>query len=87
MSKKEFRKVSFINWIITLILSAIPAFNIVFFLFTIGCARNPSKKTFAVAALVLTLIATIALCVLVFAFGETVAQWANELLATAEAAV
>lgn len=81
MSKKEIRKVSFINWVITLIFSAIPGVNIIFFLFTIGCARNASKRSYAVAALVLTLIFTIAACVMVFCFGDTVAEWANKLTA------
>lgn len=83
MSRKEIRKVSFINWVITLIFSVIPGVNIIFFLFTIGCAVNPSKKSYAVAALVLTLIVTIALCVLLFCFGDTVAKWANELTSAA----
>jgi len=88
MSKKEIRKVSFFNWFLTLIFSAIPAVNILFFIITIGCARNPSKRTYAVAALVLTLIVLIALCVGVFCFGDTIAKWANDVIATSkEAAV
>lgn len=86
MSKKEIRKVSFINWFITLIFSAVPVVNILFFIITIGCARNPSKRSYAVAALVLTLITLIALCVAVFCFGDTIAKWANDLLAEVPAA-
>ena len=80
MSKKNVQKISFVNWLITLIFSIIPGLNLVFFLFTMCCARNPSKKSYAVAAFVLTLIILIGLGVLLFGFGENVAAWATELL-------
>ena len=84
MSKKELRKVSFFNWIITLILTLIPGVNIVYLIFSAAFASAPSKKTYSAAALVLTLVVYITLCVLVFGYGETVVKWAEALLATAE---
>lgn len=87
MSKeKNVRKVSFFNWVITLIFSVIPGVNLLFFIGTSMFARNPSKRTYAVAALVLTLIVLIALCVGVIFFGNEVVEWAEKVLEEAEAA-
>ncbi len=82
MSKESrgVRRVSFLNWFFTLILSAIPGVNILFFIITIAAAHNASKKSFAVAALVLSLLVLIAACALVFFFGDAFVRWAEELL-------
>lgn len=85
MSKeKNVKKVSFFNWVVTLIFSIIPGVNLLFFIGTSMFARNPSKRTYAVAALVLTLIALIALCVGVIFFGNEVVEWAEKALEEAE---
>lgn len=82
MSKENrgVRRVSFLNWFFTLIASAIPGVNILFFVITIASARNASKKSFAVAALVLSLLTLIAACALVFFFGDEFVRWAENLL-------
>ena len=89
MSKegKGVKKVSFFNWFVTLILSLIPGVNLLFFIFTIAGARNASKRTFAVAALVLSLIILIALCVSVIFFADEFADWAQKVLDTQKASV
>ena len=81
MSKENrgVRRVSFLNWFFTLIVSAIPGVNILFFVITIAAARNASKKSFAVAALVLSLLLLIAACALVFFFGNDFVRWAENL--------
>lgn len=85
MSKeKNVKKVSFFNWFITLVFSLIPGVNLIFFIGTGMFARNPSKRTYAVAALVLTLIILIALCVGVIFFGNEVVEWAEKVIAEAE---
>lgn len=85
MSKeKNVKKVSFFNWFITLIFSLIPGVNLIFFIGTGMFARNPSKRTYAAAALVLTLIILIALCVGVIFFGNEIVEWAEKVLAEAE---
>ena len=85
MSKeKNVKKVSFFNWFITLIFSLIPGVNLLFFIGTGMFARNPSKRTYAVVALVLTLIILIALCVGVIFFGNEVVEWAEKVLEEAE---
>ena len=47
-------------------------------------ARNPSKRTYAASALVLTLIILIAICVGVIFFGNEIVEWAEKVLAEAE---
>lgn len=85
MSKeKNVKKVSFFNWFITLIFSLIPGVNLIFFIGTGMFARNPSKRTYAAAALVLNLIILIALCVGVIFFGNEIVEWAEKVLAEAE---
>ena len=78
MSKENrgVRRVSFLNWFFTLIVSILPGVNILFF----AAARNASKKSFAVAALVLSLLLLIAACALVFFFGDAFVRWAENLL-------
>ena len=78
------KKVSFFNWFITLIFSLIPGVNLLFFIGTGMFARNPSKRTYAASALVLTLIILIALCIGVIFFGNEVVEWAEKVLAQAE---
>ncbi len=82
MSKENrgVRRVSFLNWFFTLIVSAIPGVNILFFVITIATARNASKKSFAVAALVLSLLVLIAALAAVFFFGDEFVRWAENLL-------
>lgn len=80
------KKVSFFNWFITLIISMIPGVNLLFFIGTGMFARNPSKRTFAVAALVLMLIILIGLCVGVIFFGNEFVEWAEKVIEEAEKA-
>ncbi len=82
---KSIKKVSFFNWFITLIFSVIPGVNILFFIGSAMFARNPSKRTYAAAALVLTLLVLIALCVGVIFFGNEIVKWAEKAIEAAEA--
>ena len=83
---KGVRRVSFVNWIITLFFSVLPGVNIVFFVLLAMLAKNPSKRTFATAALVFTLVLLVGVCVAVIFFGEEIANWAQDLLETAKGA-
>lgn len=74
------RSISFINWLITLILSVIPGVNLIFFIFTMALARHPAKKSYAIAAFTLTLVILIALCVAVIFFGDDIAKWLTDIL-------
>lgn len=74
------RNISFINWLITLIFSIIPGVNLIFFIVTMALARNPAKRSYAIAAFTLTLVILIALCVAVIFFGDDIAKWLTDIL-------
>ena len=77
--KMRSNRVSVLNWLGTLFLSIIPGVNIIaWILFIIFCKPQP-KRTFAIAAIVLSVL----LCALViaafFLFGDQMAEWAHKL--------
>lgn len=74
-------KISFINWLITLIISLIPAVNVIFFIISCAAAKTKSKRNFAAAALVLTLLITVAAVVTLVFFGDNIVAWADNVLA------
>ncbi len=86
MSKKEksVPQISFINWLITLIISIIPGVNVLFFIITCAAAKSQSKRTYAAAALVLTIILAVALVVFVVFFSDKFIEWADKVLASAQ---
>jgi len=87
MSKKEkaaqkaaeYKPVSVGGWLVTLILSAIPALNLILWMIWAFAAKRPSRKSFAVAMLILTLIflslALLAACL----FGQEILNWARSI--------
>jgi hypothetical protein len=56
MASTEKKHVSTINWLGTLILSAIPGVHLVFVILTIIFAKAQAKRSFAIASLVLTVL-------------------------------
>lgn len=88
MSKKikgEVR-ISFFNWFVTLIVSLIPAVNILFFIITMAAARTRAKRRFAAAALVLTMLLLAAAAIMLFFMSDRIIEWCNTVLAEAPAA-
>ena len=80
--KTRSNRVSVLNWLGTLFLSIIPGVNIIaWILFIIFCKPQP-KRSFAIAAIVLSVL----LCVLViaafFVFGDQLVEWAQKLAAS-----
>ncbi|MBR7040926.1 MAG: hypothetical protein IKI24_03690 [Clostridia bacterium] len=84
--KKSEKSVSFINWFITLIFSWIPGVNIIFFIFTIAFAGTRTKRNYAIAGLVLSLILALAVSILLFWFSDNVVAWLKDILPEAAAA-
>jgi hypothetical protein len=91
MSKKKNKPnynppISMFNWFITLLISIIPGVNILFFIFAISFAKAPSKRSFAVAARVLSLLLLAAAAILVWFFSDTIVSWLKSIAETAESA-
>ncbi|MBQ6595817.1 MAG: hypothetical protein IJH78_09190 [Clostridia bacterium] len=74
-------KVSFWNWVGTLILCSIPGVNLIAIICFLIFCKNPSKRSFAAAALVLMLLCAIACVVLLVLMPEQIsnaADWLRE---------
>ena len=73
--------ISFVNWFFTLIFSVLPGINLVFFILTIGFARTKSKRRFATAALVLSLMLLISLGLMLYFYSPEIIKWCEKVLA------
>ena len=78
-NKSKYRKVSVWNWMGTLILCSIPGVNLIALILFIIFAKAQSKRSFAIAMLLLDLI-VVALVVAAFLiFPDQLAQFAADL--------
>lgn len=75
--KENSRKneVSILNWLGTLILSAIPVVNLVVFIVWAVSSRKPAKRNYAIAALILTVVIVVALVLLILFGSEWLLNW------------
>lgn len=74
-----YKKVSVAGWMGTIVLSCIPGLNIVLWIVWMFAAKRPSRRTFSIAMLLLTLI-FLALCAAgVLLFGQELLKWARGL--------
>ena len=83
---KKTNKISILNWMGTLLLCAIPGVNLIALICFAIFAKSPSKKTFAGAMLIWTLILLIAAVALLAAFPAEAGQLADYLRTVAAAA-
>ena len=77
--KRKVKKISVWNWMGSLLLSCIPGVNIIAWILFIIFAKNPSKRSFAVACIVLTLIFAVLVCAAFVAFPQQLIQLAADL--------
>ena len=77
--KRKIRKISAWNWMGSLLLSAIPGVNIIAWILFIIFAKNPSKRSFAVACIVLTLVFAALVCAAFIIFPQQLTQLAADL--------
>ena len=82
--KPRRKPVSVINWMLTLIVSAIPGVNILGFILMMIFAKNRSKRTFAVAALLLCVIFAVLFIAAFLVFGDKIVEFARSLNLPAE---
>lgn len=75
------KAISFVNWFFTLLFSILPGVNLVFFILSACLARTASKRRFAAAALVLTLVVLIGLVLMLFFYSNEIVQWCETILA------
>jgi len=78
-NNKKYRKVSILNWMGTLILTAIPGVNIIAMILFIIFAKAQAKRSFAIAMLLLMLIGAALFCAAFIVFDVQLAAFAEAL--------
>ena len=73
----RYRPVSVLGWLGTLALSCLPGINIVMWFIWAFKAKQPSRKTYARAMLLFTMILIIAAVILILIFGGNLLEWAR----------
>ena len=71
------RPVSVLGWLGTLALSCLPVINIVMWFIWAFTAKQPSRKTYARALLLIALVLFIAAVILILICGERMLEWAR----------
>ena len=79
VKKPRNNRVSVINWIGTLLLSAIPGVNVIAWILMIIFAKRQAKRSFAIAALILAVLCVILYFVAFIAFGDHLVEFAQQL--------
>ncbi len=75
----SYKKVSVFGWMGTLLLSAIPVINLVFWFIWAFSAKRASRRTFAAACLWLTLLFLILTGVGLYFFGNDLLAWCRQV--------
>lgn len=77
--KNKAKKISIWNWMGTILLCCIPGVNLIASILFIIFARTQSKRGFAIAALILQILAIVLVCAAFLIFTEELSQFAAEL--------
>ena len=76
---KTYKKVSVMGWIGTLILSSIPVLNLIMWFIWAFSAKRPSRRTFAGACLLLTLLCAALTVAAITLYGQEILEWARQI--------
>ena len=76
---KTYKKVSVMGWVGTLILSSIPVLNVIMWLIWVFSAKRPSRRTFAGACLLLTLLCAALIVAAITLYGREILEWARQI--------
>lgn len=76
---KEYRPVSVGGWIGTILLSAIPGLNLLLWIIWAFAAKRPSRRSFSIAMLVLTLVFVALVAVAISLYGAEILEWARSI--------
>ena len=76
---KGYKPVSVGGWIGTILLSAIPGLNLLLWIIWAFFAKRPSRKSFSIAMLILTLLFAALIAAAIFLWGAEILEWARSL--------
>ncbi len=79
VNSADYKPVSIGGWIATLLLSAVPGLNLILWIIWAFAAKRPSRRSFAIALLILTLIVVAAAAVVISLYGTQMLEWARSL--------
>ena len=74
-----YRKVSVGGWMGTILLSCIPVVNIILWIVWVFAAKRPSRRTYAGAMILLTLMFIAAAVAVGMIWGQEIVDWARNL--------
>ena len=83
--KKSKNRVSVWNWLLTLLLMAIPGVNLIAVICFLIFARRQPKRSFALAMLIWMILIAVGTVVVLMVFPEQVSQFADTLRAELDA--
>jgi len=76
---KNYKPVSVGGWLGTILLSAIPGINLIFWIIWAFAAKKPSRRSFSIAMLILTLLFAALAAAAIFLWGTEILEWARAL--------
>ena len=76
---KNYKPVSVGGWLGTILLSAIPGINLIFWIIWAFAAKKPSRRSFSIAMLILTLLFAALAAAAIFLWGTEILEWARSL--------
>ena len=77
--KIKTKKISVLNWMGTILVCSIPVVNLVALILFIIFAKSPSKRSFAVAGLLLMILAAALICTAFLVFDAQLSEFAAYL--------
>ena len=76
---KDYKPVSVGGWLGTIILSSIPVINLILWIIWAFAAKRKSRKTFAIAMLILTLLFAALIAAAIGLYGAEILDWARSI--------
>lgn len=76
---KDYTPVSVGGWLGAILLSAIPGLNLILWVIWAFAAKKPSRRSFSIAMLILTLIFAALVAAAVSLFGSEILEWARSI--------
>ena len=77
--KTKTKKISILNWMGTLLVCGIPGINLIALILFIIFAKNPSKRSFAIASLLWMILVTVLVCAAFLCLPEQLSEFAAYL--------
>ena len=76
---KNYKPVSVGGWLGTILLSSIPVVNLILWIVWACSAKRPSRRTFSIAMIILTVLFAALIAAAVSLFGTEILEWARSL--------